>query len=667
MCGFVTIVTGEGATVSSAVLERMTGTLVHRGPDDFGYACIDPAGGACHTWTTLAPGCELSGILFGHRRLSILDLSDAGHQPMVSDDTSSVLSFNGEIYNFVELRAELEAQHVAFRGRGDTEVLLKAYDHWGMDTLAKCNGMWAFTLWDGPNRKLIASRDRFGVKPLYYTVVDGTWLFASEIKALLAYPGAFRGFDEHNVLDYLAYCLVDHGETTFYRGVRALPPGTYLELSAQHAKQHSFWTLRVDSSGHDQSERARVAQFRDLLADSVRLRVRSDVPIGTMLSGGLDSTSITALIHERQRLSRTDSPGEPIAGLAHFHHTFSICWPGWESDEEAAIDTICQALGLLSHKLYPTGEQLAELLPSVTYFLEQPFETPTALVQYLLMREARARGVKVVLNGHGSDELLSGYANFFAPPFLAGLVRSGQVIRYLREQQAFQAGARWSRRDIVLELFRDLAPVPLKPHVEALFYSPARQRRTLGIFPEAQQTAARHDHEQWPDIPPGLSPLNAALWLKFTEKILPMWLRMEDRVSMACSVESRLPFMDYRLVEFAFRLPDELKMRDGYTKYILRRAMQDQLPEQIIWNRVKQRFTTPYHQWFRGAWRPVIEDLLLGSCQVQPYIDMPAFRNKLLAYMADDNTALDARLLWRVLTTEICLRTFGASSGPRRP
>jgi asparagine synthase (glutamine-hydrolysing) len=663
MCGLVTIVTAPGQSISFAVLRRMTETLAHRGPDDAGYAWVDPATGTCRALPSDHPGeDQLSGILFGHRRLSILDLTHSGHQPMLSDDVSMMLSFNGEIYNFLELRAELESKQVAFRSRCDTEVLLRAYQMWGARALEKFNGMWAFTLWDGHNRRLVVSRDRFGVKPLYYSVVDGAWVFASEIKALLAYPGGFRGFDDQQVLEFLANCLIDHGQGTFFRNIYALMPGTYAELADQRLTQYAFWSLPPAPARASQTAPQLVEQFRNLLSEAVRLRVRADVPIGTMLSGGLDSTSITALIHQQRLGMGGDTPAE-LAGLQAFHHTFSACWPGWQRDEEAEVDMLCADLDLQPHKLYPTAEEIAELLPQAMYFLDQPFETPTAVVQFMLMRLARTYDIKVVLNGHGSDELLGGYLNYFVPPFLASLIIACHPASFLRQQRAFRASGGWTHSAVAMELARGLLPVALRPHADELLYSPARWRKSLGIFPDTGIPAGIGHPVS--DVPAhNLSLLNAALWQKFTQQILPMWLRMEDRVSMAWSIESRLPFLDYRLVEFAFNLPDELKLNEGYTKYILRSAMRGKLPDRITFNRVKQRFATPYHEWFRGAWRPMIEDLLLGTCNVQPYVELPKLRRKLGAYLAGDNRALDVRVLWRVLSTEICLRGF--STGANR-
>lgn len=668
MCGFVTIMTSPGQLVSSDVLQRMTAQLNHRGPDDVGYACAGLSGAPCRTWQDDLPGREaLSGILFGHRRLSILDLTPAGHQPMLSDDRSCVLAYNGEVYNYLELRQQLEALGVSFRGRGDTEVLLHAYEQWGVATLRKLNGMWAFAIWDGRRQKLVVSRDRFGVKPLYYANVNGAWIFASEIKALLGFPGAYRGHDERKVSNFLTRCVAEDDSGTMFRGIRALPPATFIEFhpgaKADEAKAQRFWTLPSGVDPGGRSEQSLIAQFSDLMEDSVRLRVRSDVPIGTMLSGGLDSTSITLLIHDQRRHQPAGGMLEST-GLQDFHHTFTACWPGSKVNEEADVDLLCGQLGLTSHKLYPTHETLAAALPKVVYSLDEPFETPTAILQYLLMKEASAQGVKVVLNGHGSDETLGGYPGYFIPPFLAGLLLGGRPFEFAREARAFGACGEWTRAGVARAMLSAMTPSAILPATRAVSHLLPRARRQNTIFQHPKKSMDHDIHSTTSAANArGTPPLQRALWQTFSRTILPMWLRMEDRVSMACSIESRLPFMDYRLVEFAFGLPARLKLRDGYTKFILRRAFWDRLPERIVRNRVKQRFATPYTAWFRGAWRPMIEDLLLsGNARVAPYLHMPLFREKLRAYLNGQNKDLNEPTLWRILNTELWLRAFGPAS-----
>ena len=371
-----------------------------------------------------------------------------------------------------------------------------------------------------------------------------------------------------------------------------------------------------------------------------------------MMSGGLDSTAITALIR-REQLAAGDRHFE---GLEAFHHTFSACWPGSENDEEREIDVMCRELGLVSHKLYPTPETVAAVLPSVVYHLDEPFVDPISAVQYLLMREARGYGVKVVLNGHGSDELLAGYHNHFVPVFLADLLLSGRLRSFLREQRSFR-GTGWPWAGVLWSLLMRLLPRQLQLNPATPHRALERFRGGAGVFASPDGRGAPEQASTNQPMPQ-LSHLNARLWFEFMTRNLPRWLRMEDRMSMASSVESRLPFMDYRLVEFAFSLPDDLKLQDGYNKYILRQSMGNLLPAQMLETRTKLPFKAPFAAWLRGSWRPMLQDLLLGSCEVRTYLDYPRFRTKLESYLSGNDRALPTYLIWRVLNTELWLRTI---------
>lgn len=643
MCGIVTIACFGGQRVRTLDLHTMTDRLEHRGPDDSGYAWVDPLSGMCETWSAEAPfDGERSGILFGHRRLSILDLSRAGHQPMVNDDGSMVLAFNGEIFNFIELRKELESLGARFHSQTDTEVLLKAYEYWGEDSLAKLNGMWAFTLWDQRREALVISRDRFGVKPLYYTVLDGLWIFASEIKAILTYPGAMRGISATGVTDYLATGAVDHLADSLFRDIHRVPPAGLLELRKSGLKERKFWTLQPSVGTETQSDESRIETFRSLLSDAVRLRVRSDVPVGTMLSGGLDSSSIAALIHE-QRLGLSKTGAQPAGeGLRHSHHAFSACWPGWVGDEEPAVDGLCDRFGLSCHKLYPSSEEVWELLPKVSYYLDEPFEFPISVVQYCLMRKARDQGAIVVLNGHGADETLCGYPARFVPVLLASHLLAFRPWRFAKDCLSFRKTEGWTHRRVLGLALGTLA--------ERFIDRNDAWLTTLRGLPSTSE-------------PPGLSPLGRSAWLSFSRQILPQWLRMEDRVSMACSVESRLPFLDYRLVEFISALPDSLKLNRGYTKFALRQAMKDSLPDALVTQRTKRFFGTPYQGWLRGDWRQRITDLFAGPCKVESYLEMKEFRKYLSQGLDSSGARFDASFIWRVISVEIWLRTIVAMMG----
>jgi asparagine synthase (glutamine-hydrolysing) len=642
-------------------LRHLTTILRNRGPDDEGYAWVEPKSGKCLTWDSRSI-CDgyFSGILFGHRRLSVLDLSSAGHQPLLSDDGSLILSYNGEIYNFAQLRSELEAHGTEFRGRSDTEVLLRAYERWEEAALSRCNGMWAFTLWDGRRKRLVASRDRFGVKPLYYTEVDGTWIFASEIKAILAYPGAHRGVREAKLLDFLIRGTIDRAEDTLFANVRSVPSGSYLELTMGSLKQRRFWNFDSGRDLRHCSEPELIDCFRDLLVDSVRIRMRSDVPVGTMLSSGLDSSSIAASVRVLwTKMATPESCSAHLGDFRTFHHAFTACWPGWSKNEEAQVESLANAFGVPLHKYYPSGEETCALLPQVAYALDEPFESPIAIVQYALMGMAKAKGITVVLNGHGADEVLAGYPGMFAPPFLIDLLLSGRFTRFVKELRGFRTTGEVNVAALLAALARCLLPEWLRPCAMHLRRRYSRDSTT--IFSTSIGDTA-HTNVPAYACPRDFSPLGCSLWRSFSQQILPQWLRMEDRMSMGQSVESRLPFLDYRLVEFAFALPDEMKLRDGFTKYVLRQAMANELPRWLTNQRRKTRFSAPYASWFRGPWRPLIQDsFLAGSFQCQSFLDVKRFRAKLETDLTTGTRNVSPRTLWRILNAEVWLRVFRQS------
>lgn len=656
MCGFVAIATARGKAANTALLHNLTRMLSHRGPDDEGYAWADPSTGLYKTWTSerLVQG-DLTGILLGHRRLSILDLTANGHQPMLSDDGSIILVYNGEIYNFLELRRELEARNVRFHSQSDTEVLLRGYETWGVEVLNRLNGMWAFVLWDGREKKLVASRDRFGVKPLYYTEIDGTWILASEIKSLLSFPGVSRTVRDAGVKEFLIRGVTDHTIHSLFTDIHSVSPGGWIELTDGRLTSNRFWSMPEMGDSDGRSIDDLVEQYRYLLSDSVRLRMRSDVPTGTMLSGGLDSTAIASLICEHR-----DNEGPILGtagaeGLRAFHHAFTACWPGSSMNEEARVEKLSSDFGLTLHKSFPTAESTLALLPKIASLLEEPFETPVAIVQYQLMEKAKEQGIKVVLNGHGSDEVIAGYPGTVVPVFLASLLTSGRFSTYRRERRMFRETGEWRSSRIALEIVRGMMSNRLRQWMDDNYRLMSSAR--LGIFEDLRYYRSAHDLELR-SMGDHFSPLNKVLWRSFSQGLVPKWLRMEDRMSMAHSVESRLPFMDYRLIEFAFGLPDDAKLRDGYTKYILRRTMTGRLPDDLITDRRKQRFSTPYLEWFRGGWRPFIEDSFLGggTCEVEPYLKLPRLREKLRAFLSGDNAVIDPSVLWRIINTEVWLK-----------
>ena len=576
MCGIAVAAGVNGHRMDRVVLERMTKSLLHRGPDDGGIYLEGSVG-------------------LGFRRLSILDLSDAAHQPMVSDDGLHILVFNGEIFNFVELRDELRQFGHQFRSSGDSEVLLTAYRQWGRDCLSKLNGMWAFVIFDRTRRCLFGSRDRFGVKPLYYSRHPDVILFASEIKAVRASGYHKEGVNWKTAASFLLEGRLDNQIETFYEGIEQIPPGSGFELDLDGTwRQWRFWSL--DDVPSMASENP-AATFADLFEDSVRLRMRSDVSVGVCLSGGLDSTAIICAAARHRRDTAIGST-EPL---------LAFCYMAKEYDESAYIsDTLLQT-GAQLKQLQTSPIDLWNDLRSVLRYQDEPVHTMTAIVGYQLMRLAASQGIRVVLNGQGADETIGGYSSYFTDYWMA-LIRQGRVraawsaIMTYTAAHGGNALVRFNAavsRLLAWELYRINAY-----RQWARSRREGRSRNNLWFSKGLSQYLVNDD------LPPKGGTLSSALKQSVTTAPLPLYLRIEDRNSMAHSVEARLPFLDYRLVSFLFSLSDDWKVRGPWNKFVLREAMRERIPESVRSRVDKMGFPTAGQRWFAHDLYEPVRDLL---------------------------------------------------------
>jgi asparagine synthase (glutamine-hydrolysing) len=587
MCGFAGIVALGGGTASEHTIRRMADVLRHRGPDDSGI------------YTSGA-------VALGFRRLSILDLSPSGHQPFESDDGTLALVFNGEIYNYLELRRELQALGHTFRSTGDTEVLLHAYTQWGRDCLPRLNGMWAFLLHDRRRGVLFGSRDRFGVKPLYRHRGRDAVLFASEIKAIRA-SGMYEAAPDWKVASSFLHRghapTPDTVNATFFAGIEQVPAGSAFELHGDgKLTEWHYWSL-------DALDREPVGdparEFAELFEDSVRLRMRSDVPVGVSLSGGLDSTGIIAAVARMRAASTTPLLDDSLQAFSYISTEF---------DESSYITETIAATNARLHRVEIDPVRLWDQLDEVLWYHDEPLHSPTALISYEIYRLAARHGVKVVLCGQGADESLAGYTSYFVD-YWRTLIAGGRVGRTWREISAYSAahgGSATGRlRDVLTYNAREAASRMVRASTRA-----ERRRRRL-----------REDASRWftPDLvnrldePDGArvdASLDAVLRRSVELGPLPLYLRIEDRNSMAHSVEARLPFMDYRLVSLAFRLPPEWKLRGPYNKYVQREAMRGRMPEGVRTRMDKMGFPSPVRSWFRGPFYEALQDML-GSAAVR--------------------------------------------------
>ena len=578
MCGIAGFVGRLGD--SAAAVCGWGEQLAHRGPDDFGVAVLNGNGlSVDRDPAHITPDARLA---LWHRRLSILDLSAAGWQPMTSADGKLHLLLNGEIYNYVELRAELEAKGVRFRSRSDTEVLIEAWRAWGPAVLPRLTGMFAFAILDSAERKLVLARDPFGIKPLHYAAWQDGFAFASEIKALLALPRVSRRVDPQRVYDYLRFGLTDHGDGTMFAAVRSLPPAHWMSVDLDTARPSTpvrYWEL-VPATDYQGSFEHAADELRERFLESVRLHLRSDVPVGAALSGGIDSTAIVMAM-------RALAPDLDL-------HTFSFVADDPELSEERWIDLAAGSCRAVQHKVTATPLELGADLDQLLDAQDEPFGSTSIHAQYRVFRAARAAGIKVMLDGQGADEMLGGYHTFAAAQ-LASLLRQGRLAEAVG--YASRAGRVPGRRALLLWAGEFLVPPGLQAPLRRMVgqeLAPNWLDRGWFVARGVQLAPAKYTFERGSDV------LRAQLLRATTWSSLPMLLRYEDRNSMAHSIESRVPFLTPSLANFVLSLPGEYLIdRDGTSKAVFRRAMRGLVPDAILDRRDKIGFAAPEHLWWR--------------------------------------------------------------------
>jgi len=552
-------------------------------------------------------------IGLGLCRLKILDLSDAADQPMLSEDGRFILVYNGEIYNYVELRAELAASGARFQTQGDTEVLLHALMLWGPAAFSRFNGMWALALLDRITGEVMLSRDRFGVKPLYTYADEKGLLISSEIKTILEV--ADRKFQVNNSVAnaYLNQALLCASSASFFAGIEEFPAGHFARISiADIAKKRfdaqRYWAIALTSSS-DLSESALIEAVRSTFLDSVKLRLRSDVPVGILLSGGTDSSAIAAAVHYLDP-SRDDIM--LLSAVGEDEHC----------DEQLFIDIMGSHLKRQVEKVvlnYPTSEAL-DLIREVSWFNDEPVGSFSTIAHYLLMKRARDLGVTVLLSGQGADEILCGYKKYLGF-YLQELMASGQ---WLAAARVF--GTFLGRGTILSQV----------TYREAKRYLPG----WLRLSEIDVRGPALLNGGDWIQV--GLNGDSVVdRQLADIERLsVPALVHYEDRMSMAVAREIRLPFLDYRLVSLLLPLPIEFKLRAGWTKWIFRRAIEPLLPHEITWRKDKQHFIVPQNQWIRCELRDEISRLIESEWVSQHLglIDLRKFRNRYNAYLRQATT-----------------------------
>jgi len=583
MCGIVSIINKDKSNISSYILAKIASVLEHRGPDDEGHY-ID------------------GNVGFYHKRLSIIDLT-SGHQPMVSG--SNVVVFNGEIYNYIELREELKKIGYSFKTKSDTEVILKMYEEYGNDFIKQLNGMFAFLIYDRRNKKIIAARDHFGIKPLYYYTDSKQWIFGSEIKAILQHPDVRAEVNYENLQEYLTFqFLLD--DSTLFNKIKKMVPGTYLviDLNTMESKSIKYWdpSFKVD---YNHTEEYFVNELRNILEDSVNLRLRSDVPVGTYLSGGIDS-SIVSMLSSKKSSER----------LKTFTGAFN---EGPEFNELEYSNEIVRSAGAESHIVYPTVDEFTDVLPRLIYYMDEPVAGPGLFPQFMVSKLA-SKNVKVILGGQGGDEIYGGYARY--------------VVAYL--EQAIKGAIFESNEEgeHIVSLTSILPNLPyIKQYVPMLkdfwkkeAFEPMDKRyfhlidRNGGAFNYySDEFSNSYDKElifgrfqRLFNHPDTMSYYNKMTHFDLFAS-LPALLQVEDRMSMSVSIESRVPMLDHRLVELMASMPPAMKFKGAEMKYILKKAVRDLVPAKILDRKDKMGFPVPLHIWVKGKAKNFIKDILLSE------------------------------------------------------
>jgi asparagine synthase (glutamine-hydrolysing) len=610
--------------VSRAVLEAMRDVITHRGPDEEGIF-ID------------------RNVGLGHRRLSIVDVS-SGQQPMTNEDSTLHITYNGEIYNHADYREFLESSGHVYKTHCDTETILHLYEEYGPACVDHLRGMFAFAIWDQRKQELFIARDRLGVKPLSYVHTDdGSLYFGSEIKTLLEARAVKPEINYAVLSDYLAN-HAPSGEETLFAGVKRLLPGHILIWRDGDVSIRRYWDVDFSKDDEVRDDKTYIQQWSELFRESVRLRLMADVPLGMFLSGGIDSSAIAAVM--------SGMVSEPIK-------TFSVAFAEREANELEYARLIADAYKTNHHEIVVTPEQFFAALPQLVWHEDEPLAHPSSVALYFVSKLA-SEHVKVVLTGEGSDELLAGYGRYRRTIWnLAWGRRYNKVAPTVARNTIRKQIERMPSGRIRQKLMRTF--LVLSPDLESIYFD------NFAVFPSPMQqhmftreTSDRIRIDPYVELrellahTKDLSLLDGLLYADI-KTYLHELLMKQDQMSMATSVESRVPFLDHKLVEFTAMMPETMKLRGGTTKYVLRESMKGVLPEQIL-SRSKMGFPVPIGSWFRGPFRPVIDEYVLGERALSRGIFAPDFVRKLVAlHQAGED---HSERLWALLNFELWLRRF---------
>ena len=635
----------------------MTRSIKHRGPDDEGFLLSRTGSSYIQPFRSSESIPQINhpdidspdstahqpNLALAWRRLSIIDLSPTGHQPMTNGNESVWIVFNGEIYNYIELREELRSKGFVFRTQSDTEVIIHSYSAWGTDCVQHLNGMWSFALYDAAQGTLFCARDRFGIKPFYYVWNGTTLLFASEIKALFESAETPRVANEGMVYDYLAHRILDHTDQTFFESVSQLKPGHTLKLDQSGLRVERYYQLAINPElgRYDEAEARRLsAEFRERFTDSVRIHLRTDVTLGSCLSGGLDSSSIVCTAN--QLIFGSESVSRAVVGERQ--KTFTATYADARFSEDQFVQSVINRTHASPFFIEPTSAGLLADLSAFVRAHDEPMISTSMYAQWNVMKLAAQQKVKVLLDGQGGDELLGGY-RWHLPVFHGQLLKSlrlGDLAAELRSTSAV-TGMSMAQltKPVLMKLAKTLIPHSLQPGL-------------LGISPFLNADFVNKNGNRASALVKSDFNLQQRLWEEETTFNLQQLLHYEDRNSMAFSIEARVPFVEYRLIEFVMSIPAVYKIRGGWSKHLLRTAMEGTLPRDIQWRKDKMGFVTPEEMWMRELHNDFLNLLRQQPMRSNRFLDTDKFLNDLKL----PSSPLHCSDVWRLLNLELWMREF---------
>jgi asparagine synthase (glutamine-hydrolysing) len=646
MCGIAGVFNIDNKPVDQERLVAMTKIIKHRGPDDEGYLLVNTGSGTiqhCHNSDTLPeiqaetialPNDFNANLALGFRRLSIIDISPRGHQPMSNNDGSIWIVFNGEIFNYLELREELQSLGHTFKSKSDTEVIIKSYEQWGVSCLNRFNGMWSFALWDNRDKTLFCARDRFGVKPFNYYFDGKTFIFGSEIKQILQWP-VNKTIDQEVIFKSFAIgAFLHNSNTSYFENIKLLPHSHYILIKNNTFEIKCYYNL--DPSKFETSKLSfddACQQYRELFTDAVKLRMRSDVAVGSTLSGGLDSSAIVCV-------AAGITPKQFNTFTSYYTHEKKY-------DERKWAEIVVNSTHSQSHYISGNADRVMKDLEDITWYHDYPVTGSSPVAQYYVMKLAKENQVTVLLDGQGSDEILGGYAHTFYR-YYADLFSQFRWGKLAKEYPSFLAKV--DKGSVFSKI--------LKTKLAYLFNEKTlyRNEARFAFNPLQYKYNSKLNFDEVVNLK--TSKVSNFLYNQLMATSIQTLLHFEDRNSMASSIESRVPFLDYRFVEFAFSLPSEYKIHRNYGKYIHREALKTIVPQEIMDRKDKLGFLAPgEYFWLRNEMKGYYTEILQSSSfKSREIFDHKLIENEYSQYLNGKNT--HAKWLWMAMALELWFRKF---------